>query len=369
MRQLHLQLRPEKADRVLQLANEHDALDPASVVARGADGEERAMVFLNLPNDRVGKFVSAVEEEVKDAQFVLAPQGTLPIQTPLEDVEERVRDVSRLSTLELVLAGLQSVGSWKGLVLYALFSGVIAAYGVIFDVSYLLVAAMLINPMGAPAMVSVIGIAVGDIRLFGRGGLRFLVALVVQTVSAMILGFGYAIHVTTSTMEQVTNLSVLSVLLALAAGAAGAQAQVQSDRSSLVSGTAAGFMIAAALAPPSAVLGLSVPLGRWDYAALMTFLLALQFAAIGLAGWLALHFYGYAPRTPAPAGESPSREARWLAWLRSQPWLWPCGRCSGGHASSKRIIHERGSRLFGVPSAPYPGHACSNPTRTSPAPS
>ncbi len=188
------------------------------------------MVFLNLPNDRVGKFVKAVEEEVKDAQFVLVPQGTLPIQTPLEDVEERVRDVSHLSTLELVLAGLQSIGSWKGLVLYALFSGVIAAYGVIFDVSYLLVAAMLINPMGAPAMVSVIGVAVGDIRMFGRGGLRFLVALLVQAVSAMTLGFAYTVHTTTSTMEQITNLSVLSVLLALVAGAAGAQAQVQADR-------------------------------------------------------------------------------------------------------------------------------------------
>ena len=299
MRQLHLQLQPDKADRVLKLANEHDALDPACVLARGADGEEWAMIFLNMPNDRVGRFVKAVEEEVQDAQFVLAPQGTLPIQTPLQDVEKRVRDVSHLSTLELVLAGLQSVGSWKGLVLYALFSGIIAAYGVIFDVSYLLVAAMLINPMGAPAMVSVIGVAIGDIRMFGRGGVRFLAALVVQTASAMALGYLYALQVTTSTMEQVTNLSVLSVGLALAAGAAGAQAQVQSDRSSLVSGTAAGFMIAAALAPPSAVLGLAVPLGRWDYAALMAFLLLLQFAAINLAGWLALLFYGVRPADPS----------------------------------------------------------------------
>jgi uncharacterized hydrophobic protein (TIGR00271 family) len=295
MRQLQLQLRPDQADRVLQLANEHEALDPACVLAHGADGNPWAMLFMNLPNARVGEFVKAVEEEVEDAQVVLIPQGTLPIRTPLEEVAERVRDVSRLSTLELVLAGLQSVGSWKGLVMYALFSGAIGAYGVIFDVSYLLVAAMLINPMGAPAMVSVIGIAVGDIRMFGRGGLRFLVALVVQTVSAMALGFAYAIQVSTATMEQVTSLSVWGVVVALAAGAAGAQAQVQSDRSSMVSGTASGFMVAAALAPPAAVLGLAVPLGRWDYAAVMAFLLLLQFTAINLAGWLALILFGVQP--------------------------------------------------------------------------
>jgi uncharacterized membrane protein len=77
-------------------------------------------------------------------------------------------------------------------------------------------------------------------------------------------------------------------VLALVAGAAGAQAQVQAERDSLVSGTGAGFMVAAALAPPAAMLGLSVPLARWDYAGLMAFLLLLQFVAISLGGWLVL---------------------------------------------------------------------------------
>lgn len=75
--------------------------------------------------------------------------------------------------------------------------------------------------------------------------------------------------------------------------------QVESERDSLVSGTAAGFMVAAALAPPAAMLGLSIPLGRWDYTALMGFLLMLQFVAIGAGGWLALMIYGVRPSDPS----------------------------------------------------------------------
>lgn len=299
MRQLQVQVRTDRATRVLELAREHESLSPNAVRVEREGGEEVSLVLLNLPNRNVGRFVDAVRREVEDAQFVLLPLGTLPLQTPLEEVEERVKDVSRLSTLELVLSSLQSVGSWKGMLLYSVLAGVIGGYGVIFDVSYLLVAAMLINPMGAPAIVSVIGLAIGDVRMFGRGGMRFLASLTVQAAAALALGLGYALEVSTAMMELITSLSAWGVVVALAAGAAGAQAQVQSERDSLVSGTAAGFMIAAALAPPAAVLGLSFPLGRWDYAALMSFLLLLQFVAIALGGWLALMLHGVQPADPS----------------------------------------------------------------------
>lgn len=300
MRQLQVQVRTAHVERVLDLAREHESISPTALRAERISGDGRhagewSLVFLNLPNRRVGRFVEAVRGEVEDAQFVLLPMGALPLQTPVHDVNEQVQDVSALSTLELVLSSLQSIGSWKGMLLYSMLAGIIGGYGVIFGVSYLLVAAMLINPMGAPAIVSVIGLSVGDARMFGRGGLRFLVSLVVQAGAALVLGAAYRLDVSTAMMEQITNLSSWSVLVALAAGFAGAQAQVKSERDSLVSGTAAGFMVAAALAPPAAVLGLSIPLSRWDYTALMAFLLVMQFVVIGVGGWLALTVFGVRP--------------------------------------------------------------------------
>jgi uncharacterized membrane protein len=307
MRSLQVQVRPERGTRVLDLASEYEAASAHAVAARDAEGREVALVRIDLPNRAVGRFVDAVRREVDDAQFVLLPVGSLPLQTPLEEVREPVRDVSPLSTLELVLASLQSVGSWKGMLIYSVLAGLIGAYGVIFDVSYLLVAAMLVNPMGAPAIVAVIALSVGDAWMFGRGAARFAVSLLVQAAAAMALGFGYALTVSTEMMEQITSLSTWGVVVALAAGAAGAQTQVHSERDSMVSGTAAGFMVAAALAPPAAVLGLSVPLGRWDYTQLMAFLLLLQFPAIALGGWLSLLLHGVRPSDPSVGRGHPGR--------------------------------------------------------------
>jgi uncharacterized membrane protein len=295
VRFVQVQVDSAATGRVLELARRYHAREPAAV--RAASGG--CVITLTLPNDQVGAFVDAVRGDVDDAAFVLLPLGALPLETPLEELAPSVSDVSRLSTLELVLASLQSIGSWRGLLLFSVLAGVIGGYGLIFDTSYLLVAAMLINPMGAPALVAVTAIAIGDARLFGRGALRFCVSLAAQALAAMALGFGYGLTVSTTMMEQVTALSAWAVLVAFAAGAAGAQTQVKSDRDSLVSGTAAGFMVAAALAPPAAVLGLSLPLGRFDYIGLMAFLLALQFLAISLGGWLVLHAFGVRPAEPS----------------------------------------------------------------------
>lgn len=293
-----MQVRPEKAQRVMEIANEHHAFSPTSVRAERPGGEPYTMIFVNVPNRGVGDFIWAVREEVEDAQFVIFPYGSLPVQTPVSEVRQRLQDVSQRSTLELVVGSLQSLGSWKGLLLYALFSGVVAAYGLIVNASYLLVAAMLIAPMGAPGMVAVVGTTIGDWRMAGRGTLRFVVAIVVLVVTAVALGFAYGLGASTSMMEQVTALSSFTVLLTLVAGAAGAQSQVQSERASLVTGTATGFLIAAALSPTSAVLGLAIPLGRWDYVGLMAFQLALQFVSLLAGGWLALLLYGVRPGDP-----------------------------------------------------------------------
>ncbi|HEX2187292.1 MAG TPA: DUF389 domain-containing protein [Longimicrobiaceae bacterium] len=295
MRQLHVLVRAEKARRVIELGAEHQAFSPAALRAEREEEGDWRMVLLNLPNDRVGDFVRAVAEAADDAQVVLFPQGSLPVQLPLEEVHPRVRSVAHKSTLELVLASLQSMGSWKGLLLYAAFSGIVAAYGLLVNASYMLVAAMLIAPMGAPLMVATIGTSVGELNMARRGALRFAVSVLVLVASAAVLGWAYRLQVSTVLMEQVTSLSAWTSLIALVAGAAGAQSQVQSERASLVTATATGFLVAAALSPTSATLGLAIPLQRWDYVGLMAFQLALQFTALVTGGWLSLLVFGVRP--------------------------------------------------------------------------
>ncbi len=306
MRQLQVLIPPDDAEEVLRLAEEHSDTAPVSVEARRADGSPGALVVAQIPNHRVGDFVEAVEDLAPEAAFTLLPRGTLPFGTPLSSVQEALRSVTRLSTLELTLSALQSVGSWKSMLLYALFSGLVAAYAVIFSIGYLLVGAMLIAPIGAPAMVSVVGIAIGDGTMLRRGLVRFWVGIAVLAAAALGLGLAYGLEASSSTMEQITNLSLWSLLLAVVGGAAGAQALVQSDRDSLVTATATGFLVAVALSPPAAVLGLSVAIRRWDYTGQMGFILVLTYVGILLGGWFSLAIRGIGSEPGLRGGD------RWL---------------------------------------------------------
>lgn len=292
MRKLFVQVREADSADVLRLADEHGGFAPTSAAVE-RDGEPGwRSLHLNLPNEAVGRFIDAVTDRVGEGEFVLDPQGTLPLRTPLGDMRDTVVEVSRRSTLELVLDSLQSVGAWPGLLVYAFVSGVVAAYGVIFDTPYLLTAAMLIAPMGAPAMVAVVGVAVGDGWMVRRGALRFAVALLVTAAAAAGLGAAYGLEVSTETMESISSLSNWAVLLAIAGGAAGAQSLVRSDRDSMVTATATGFLVAVALSPPAAVLGLSIPMARWDYAAQMGYVLLLTFFGVVAGGAISLMLVG-----------------------------------------------------------------------------
>lgn len=295
MRQVQVQVRSERAERVLQVGADHDAFSPLSVGGEREGGEAWSIVFLHLPNDRVGEFIWALREQVGDAQFVILPFGVLPVQTPMDQVHPQIRDVAARSTLELVLGALQSTGSWKAILLYACFSGIVAGFGLIVGTSYMLVAAMLIAPFGAPLMVATVGATVGDRRMVLHGAWRFAAAVGVMVLSAAVMGWVHGLDAATATMEQVSSLSLWTTPVALVAGAAGAQSQIQSERASLVTATATGFLVAAALAPVSALLGLAVPMARWDYVQLMGFQLVLQFFALVTGGWMMLRFYGVKP--------------------------------------------------------------------------
>jgi hypothetical protein len=67
---------------------------------------------------------------------------------------------------------------------------------------------------------------------------------------------------------------------------------INADNNSLVSGTAAGVLVAASLAPAAALVGMSAAMGRWDMAVNGIFLLILQLIGINLAGSLVFRFYG-----------------------------------------------------------------------------
>ncbi|MHB8957250.1 MAG: DUF389 domain-containing protein, partial [Pirellulaceae bacterium] len=97
--------------------------------------------------------------------------------------------------------------------------------------------------------------------------------------------------------------------LPMVAGAAGALNLAQSERSSLVSGAAAGALVAASLAPPAGTMGMAAALGQWTMVKSSLFVLLLQLAGINLSGALMFRLLGLTPQ-----GVRYQRGRDWVSW-------------------------------------------------------
>ena len=281
--------------RALEIAREHHAANVARWEAGGGEDERYDLLVLHLPNASLGPFADAAEE-LPELHLSFLGSDALALRPPGSDVAEQTRDVTSRSPLEVYLAGLQSVGSWKGFLGYAALSAVVVWLGLVTNTVFLLVGAMLIAPFASPAMNGAIGTARGDLRLIGRSLGRYGAALAVTMAIAALLTLLFRQRIATEQMIALTRIAPTALLLPLAAGAAGALALSQSARSSLVSGAGPGMLVAASLAPPAGVIGAAAAMGRWDLTVEAVFLLALQFVGINLAGAAVFRAFGLGPR-------------------------------------------------------------------------
>lgn len=294
MRQLTIQVDRGCGQKVLALAYELGAANVSLAAAVGRSGPVEVAI-VSLQNRQVGELLSALESELPRAEVSLLPSASLSISLPTDDIPEELTDVQPRSPIEVFLEGVQSIGSWRSYLTYAAVAGVIVWIGLYTNRVSLLVASMLIAPFGGPAMNVAIASARGDSHLLKRNVLRYFagLAMMIGVTFSLSLLFGQAIA--TNQMVSNSEISTTAVLLPLAGGVAGALQLVQSERSSLVSGTAIGMLVAAALAPPAGLVGMAIAIGQFEMAASGVFLLLLQLVGINLACAVVFRLYGLKP--------------------------------------------------------------------------
>jgi uncharacterized hydrophobic protein (TIGR00271 family) len=294
VRQLLIQVPRGCGKNVLDIAK---ACDGVNLVRFEATGSEKPLdvVIVHVPNPKVEELLGELES-IPELHVTLIPRGVIALEPPASEAPQQVKNVEPRSPIEIFLAGLQSVGSWKGFLGYAVAGGVVVWIGLFTNSSYLLVAAMLIAPFAGPAMNTAIATARGDAHLLQRTLLRYFAALATTILVTWALSLILQQEVVTSSMSATSNVSAVAVLLPLIAGAAGALNLVQSERSSLVSGAAVGMLVAASLAPPAGVVGMAIAMGRWDMAVNGLFVLLLQLVGINLSASIVFRIYGLSAR-------------------------------------------------------------------------
>lgn len=285
MRQLLIQVPGGCGKTVLQKAQACQGTNLVQWQTMGDPPQD--MVLVHVSNQRVEAL-----QDLPELNVTLVPTDVMALHPPADQAAEHVKQVEERSPIEIFLAGLQSVGSWKGFLSYALIAGIIVWIGLFINTAYLLVAAMLIAPFAGQAMNTVIASARGDHRLIGRSVLRYFTALLVTIGVAALLSLVFQQQIAKPLMLDNSQVSAVAVLLPLAAGAAGAVNLVQSERSSLVSGTATGMLVAASLSPPAGIIGMSMAIGRWDLVVNGVFLLLLQLSGINLSAAILFRIFG-----------------------------------------------------------------------------
>jgi uncharacterized hydrophobic protein (TIGR00341 family) len=180
-----------------------------------------------------------------------------------------------------------------------IFSAIVAAAGLLLDSPAVVVGAMVIAPQVGSALISSVGMALDDRRMIWLGFRDQFVGLGLAIVGAFV--FGIALkngQIVTSVLDVSTvgqiskriSPGLLSMSVAFCAGAAGAFGLATALPVSLV-----GVMIAAALIPAAAAVGIGLAWGLPSVAIGALVLLVVNAVAVNLAGFLVLWYFGYRP--------------------------------------------------------------------------
>lgn len=177
-------------------------------------------------------------------------------------------------------------------VLLIVLSTLVAGIGLVEDNVAVVIGAMVIAPLLGPSLAFAFGVALGDHELMGRAVRANVIGLSLAVGVSVLAGFALPIDLNSSELLARTTVAYDSVAIALASGAAAVLSLTSGLSSVLV-----GVMVAVALLPPAAALGLMLGAGEFGHAAGAAILLAVNLVCINLSAQVVLVSRGVRPRS------------------------------------------------------------------------
>lgn len=265
------------------------------------DDETNAVVLqFPLPTPAVEEVLGDLNAAgLEDEYTVVTSAETVKTQN-FEDIEDRFTGEEK----DIAPAELRTRATEMGqrTVIYytmTLLSATVAASGLLLDAPAVVVGSMVIAPQVGSALKASVGTVFDDREMIVDGLRSQLLGLLFAVAGAA--AFGWAIQwlgvgptrLPSMAFEQINQRvapGVLSIVVAIAAGFAAALSLATAVPTSLV-----GVMIAAALIPAAAAVGIGIAWGEPTIAIGAAILLAVNTAAINLTGVGGLWGLGYRP--------------------------------------------------------------------------
>ncbi|AXR77428.1 TIGR00341 family protein [Natrarchaeobaculum sulfurireducens] len=263
-----------------------------------------AVVRFPLPT----RAVEGVLDRLAEAELSTARVVVIDAETVISEEFDELRKLHRRGTTTgertsrqvLVTKADELTPAFSIYVVMLLISAVVATSGLLSDSPAVVVGSMVIAPLLGPALAASVGIVTGDGELRTRG-FRYQVVGVAVVIAASIglatlarlagLEPGGVDIVVVAELEERVSPNLFSLAVALGAGVAGILSLTRGFSEAIV-----GVMIAAALIPPAAAVGITTAWGMYG-AALGAFgLVAINVLSINAAALVTLWLAGYRPQ-------------------------------------------------------------------------
>jgi uncharacterized hydrophobic protein (TIGR00341 family) len=293
MRQINILVPDKEVIKVLDIAKKSE-LNAAHVRSAGPFD----LVIITVPDDQVNKFIAKLKDADVDK---LGTISILPIHASISDAEhDKIPTIAPKE--EIIESAWKACYLTKGYIFMIVVSSFVATLGLLTNSVAVIIGAMVIAPLLGPSIAASVGTVMGDAALFRKGivstTLGLLIVIIAAAATAVFVNslqllppvVDISLENLPSQMEERTTLNVLIVGLALASGAAGAYSFAEKKGEILV-----GVMIAVALVPPAAIVGIGIALLDGDFIIHSGLLLAVNVFCINIAGTLVFWKIGIRP--------------------------------------------------------------------------
>lgn len=280
----------DTAEHIAAIAEAHSAPDFRKGIPN--DSGLLAMRLLS-PDDQVQSILDDLQGVLLNAPDARVHVIPVEMVLPKPPEEERKKEATAIAAREALYADAarNATLDWNFVVLVML-STVVAAIGLVEGNVAVVIGAMVIAPLLGPNIAFGLGTALGDGDLMRRALTSLAAGIAIAFGLSVLIGLIWPFEIDSAELLARTNVGLDSVALALASGAAAALSVTTGLSSVLV-----GVMVAVALLPPTATLGLYLGHGMPQLAAGAGLLLAVNVVSVNLACKLVFLLKGIAPRT------------------------------------------------------------------------
>jgi uncharacterized hydrophobic protein (TIGR00341 family) len=281
-------------DTLSGIAEQYGAID-AWWSSAAEDG--RRTLRMLVAADRSQPIVDALQGALgssQNARILIMPVDAALPRPKQEEEQESGRKASSRSTTREELYDQIEKGARLDInyLLLVFLSTIVAAIGLIEDNVAVVVGAMVIAPLLGPNIALAFATSLGDGALFWRSLKTNLSGLALALLIALAIGLIWPVNLDNRELMARTDVGMDNVALALASGAAAVLSLATGLSSALV-----GVMVAVALLPPTATLGMMLGSGQTTHAIGAALLLAVNIVCVILAAKIIFLVKGVKPRT------------------------------------------------------------------------